>query len=287
MTNNPEVEKWMSTLRALTLKDMASAEKHSGRLLKSIYENPYTGLGKIVEIYNQALDEANKGSEISRGYGESLCGGPSEHIPWAIYNTVGSVYHELDRKMKDLALEQLFKIFGYRRYDEVQESHTSGIREPLLLADIYIAEHLYWPGLDEGRRILEKYKDFQTLRRELIDDQGLFFHSGMKEDSLQIVSEATPELKMRSVNSDFVVAYSLLRLDFCEFGEEYVKVAHPTFLDRTLHGIVAMRFGRAETEEDIKNGIKRLEELLPKSLHLFIEPMREEGGWVDYRQFDK
>lgn len=278
--SNSEVDNWVSQIRNESVTNLNVGMKYAEKLESLIRENPELGIRKIVKFYNNALDEAHDNSWMSRGYAEALTGGPSEGIPRAIYNAVGSVYPELDRDMKDLALEQIFKILDEFRYDIVQENHTSGIREPFLVSDISIVSSLYWPGLDEGRYILEKYQNFQDLRKDLIDKNGLFFHSGLKRDVKGLFDEWTPERKLNYVNSDFIVAYSLLRSDICDFGKEYIKVANPEFLDRTMQGIVALRFGYVEPE-DIEKGRKRLEELLPKPLHQRIEPLRIRGGWVD------
>jgi hypothetical protein len=262
---------------------------YADKLVELLRKNPAEGIRKIRPFYGEALDKSYEGKEISRGYAEALTGGPFEAIPWAVYNAVGLVYPELNREMKDLALIELLKIFDRYRYDIVQLSHTAGIREPLLLSDISIAEPFYWPGLDEGKEILKEYHDFPILKTALIDDNGLFFHSGVNWDFKEIVDEGRDTLKIarhRAVNSDFVVAYSLLRSDFCDYGEDYIGIANSAFLDRTLRGIVAMRFSEAETEDDIKKGKERLHQLLPKSLHERIEPMRLEDGWTSRKKFE-
>lgn len=147
--------------------------------------------------------------------------------------------------------------------------HTTGIIEPLLLADIGIARPLYWPGLEEAEMVLKKYSNFFDLQKELIEEDGLF--------------------NPRKVVSDFLMACSLLRSDFCDFGEDYAKTANSQFLERALRGIVWLRFGMKDgnTTEGIEKGNKRLRELLPKSLHERIEPLRQEGGWVDYKKFNR
>lgn len=286
-----EVKKAMLGFKGEITGDLIVGSVYADKLERLIREKPTAALRNVTEIYNKALDDAyafsNASKEgMSRSYAEAMTGGPAEIVPWAIYNAIGSVYSELDREKKDLALQQLLEIFDKNRYDIVQEVHTAGIREPLLLSDIKIAEPFYWPGMNEGKKVLEKYPDFSSLKEALIDENGLFFHSGLKWDLKHIVDVGKPELSRREgVHSDFIVAYSLLRKGFCGYGEEYAKLANPAFLDRTMQGIVAMRFGRVETENEIEKGKARLIELLPKQLHERIEPLRRKGGWVDYRKF--
>lgn len=92
-------------------------------------------------------------------------------------------------------------------------------------------------------------------------------------------------LIQKKVKSDFLVAYSLLRSDFCDFGEQYVGTANPLFLERTIKGIVALRFGVAKRQKDVDKGIERLKELLPGSIHYKIDPIRKEAGWADPNNF--
>jgi hypothetical protein len=280
------VDEWDSNLRNKTGTKLNVAMIYSRELENLIRKSPESGIRKIVETYEQALDDAHDDTEISRGYLEALVGGPSEEIPCAIYNAVGSVYPELDREMKDRALEKIFEILDDFRYDIVQETHTSGIREPLLVSDISIVSPLYWPGLDEGKHILKKYQNFQDLKKDLIDENGLFFHSSLKTDTKQLIDEWIPEEKLNFVRSDFVIAYSLLRSDRSNFGEEYTIVADSHFLDRTMQAIVALRFGWLEPT-DIEKGRRRLEEILPRPLHQKIEPLRIRRDWVDPKKIHR
>lgn len=90
------------------------------------------------------------------------------------------------------------------------------------------------------------------------------------------------------VVSDFVVANSLLRSDFCSFGEDYLLFANKEFINRVVKGIVAFRFGTRWGDKvwwDAEEGTKRLKELLPESLHDRIEPLRLEADWADQSNF--
>ena len=129
------------------------------------------------------------------------------------------------------------------------------------------------------------YQNFEELRKNLIDNEGLFFHPGLKEDGRQLFKGWTPEKKLGGVNSDFVVAFSLLRSDICDYGKDYIRIADPNFLNRTMQGIIGMRFSNAETKEDIKVGKTRLKKLLPDPLHGRIDYLRKMAEWVDPKKF--
>jgi len=197
---------------------------------------------------------------------DALAGGPHEGVTWPLYNAVGAAYPSFTRDQRDAALRQLLNIFDGINYAYVQGEwgvgHTTGIHEPLLLADITLARPLYWPGLDEGKIKLQSHTSFDSFANTYLDENG----------------------SLKGVNSAFVVSYSLLRSDFCSFGERYAAVANPAFLNQTMKGIVAMRFGRP-SKEDWEASAERLKKLLPASLHDRIEPLRQEADWTDYKKF--
>ena len=87
------------------------------------------------------------------------------------------------------------------------------------------------------------------------------------------------------VRSDFCVAYAALRSNTSPFGAEYVRTCNPEFLDRVVGGIVALRFGRAKDDSDVKEGNSRLKELLPNSLHDLVKQKYEQKGWADPAKF--
>ena len=276
------------------------AEDYSEKFSQLLWENPKKALDEFFNIYDEALNKSYtnpKTGENSRFFIEATCGGPHEAIPSALYNSVGTIYPILDRETKNYALKNILGILDSIRSDYVQISHTSCIHEPLLLSDIAIARPIYWPGLDEGKFLINKSKIFPDFKVEFMDDQGFF--------------------KKNKVNSDFIVGYSLLRSDFCNWGEDYINIANPNFLDRTLKGIVSMRFShffslKNLSEEEIEginkeaedsnfysnikdkfngsldlgisNGEKRLKELLPSSLHSKVKELILERDWVDFKR---
>ena len=51
-------------------------------------------------------------------------------------------------------------------------------------------------------------------------------------------------------------------------------------------GIFSLIIGLFTKPEDIEKGTKRLHEILPKCVHDRIEPLRQEGDWVDFLKFN-
>jgi hypothetical protein len=204
---------------------------------------------------------------------DSLAGGPHEGVTWPLYNAVGNAYPNMTREQRDAALKQLIGIWDGINYGYVNGArgvgHTTGIHEPLLVADIGIVRRIYWPGLEESHWILKGHDTFKSFADAYLDENGMF--------------------KPGTVDSNFVIAYAVLRTDKTNYGEEYAAHANPEFLNRVIKGIVAVRFGGESSDEgesaDIERGMKRLRELLPKSLHERIEPLRQEADWADYRKF--
>lgn len=268
---------------------------------QEIWDNPKKALDNFFISYNQALDKAYTNQETGENFRclvEMMTGGPHEAIPSALYNSVGIIYPFLDREMKNYALEKILGILDQQNNRIIQISHTPYIRDPLLLSDISIARSSYWPGLDEGERLIKKKSIFLDFKSEFIDEKGIF--------------------NKENIDSDFIVGYSLLRKDICDWGEEYIKVVNKSFLDRVLKGIVGMRFAhlfsiKNLSDEEIEginekagnpnfyNSIReklnknlnteilnrknRLQELLPVSLHSEIEKKFKEQDWADYKLF--
>jgi hypothetical protein len=265
-----------------------SARAWSNSLLTALKKDPNEGIKLIFRSYGQAVEDVyGKDPNVSSGYILAMAGGPHEAIPRSIANSVGAVYPYLTRDQKDLALQQLLNIFDRQNWIQVQRipGYTPGIREPTLLADIAIARPIYWPGLDHQNQKLVtgsvkvdgddspvrgkgKFKTFREFRDACIDNDGIF--------------------KSETVESDFIIAYSILRSDFSDWGDEYCLAADQEFLDRVMRGIVAMRFAPRRFDKsprDIEQGTKRLEELLPRFLHNKVEPIRLQADWADVKKF--
>lgn len=196
---------------------------------------------------------------------ERVQGIGDDFIPdYSLYNVIGSIYPLLNRNQRDDVVRVHLNQFDRLNYSAVNLNHTPNIREPMLLADITIARPLYWPGLEDEKAIWEGKNNFTELEKEIMVENGLF--------------------DPNKVKSDFLVAYAIMRKDFTQFGEDYVKVANQDFLNRVIKGIVALRFARAK-EEEIEDNKNRLYELLPKAIHDRIEPLRQERDWIYSEQF--
>lgn len=268
-----EIKKLKAAIEGAFSVHDAAAAIHIEPFAQLILDNPDEAIEMIGKIYNKALDDAYTDEKDGncRAFIEAIAGGPCETIPWAMYNAIGAVYPFLERPQKNKALGKILNILDSRNYGEVNGArgmgHTPGIREPTLLSDITIARPFYWPGLHDEEYLWKDKIIFSDLQKEIIDDDGIF--------------------RKNKVNSDFLVAYALLRSDFSSFGEDYVKVANSDFLDRTLQGIVALRFAkrRKDIDPSVENGTRRLKQLLPSSLHNRIEPIRQKADWADYSLF--
>jgi len=172
-----------------------------------------------------------------------------------VYNTVGAIYPSLSREYKDKVIKAHLTVFDDLDYTRVNTNHTPYIRDPQLLADIDIVSPIYWPGLLNEEKLWREETSFKRLQKKIIDKNGLF----NKEE----------------VRSDFLVAYGLIKLT--KFGNEYVTVANPQFLDRVIKGIVSLKFARKTTDQEIDEGINKLYELLPKVVHKKIRPLMQEA----------
>jgi hypothetical protein len=268
-----DIKKLTAAIEGAFAVHEASAMIHVEPFAKLLMDNPDEAIEQIGRVYNRALDDAYTDEKEGnvRAFVEAIAGGPCETIPWALYNAIGAVYPFLERPQKDKALGKIFGILDRRNWAEVNgergAGHTTGIREPLLLSDIAVARDIYWPGLHDQEYLWKGKTSFKELQLEIMTNDGLF--------------------RKDKVRSDFLVGYALLRSDFSNFGEDYLRAADPEFLDRTLRGIVALRFAqrRGDYVPDVATGTERLKALLPRSVHDRIEPLRLEGGWVDYKKF--
>jgi hypothetical protein len=270
--NEDRLKRVMNALDGLVAVHEASAMIHVEPLAQLFLDNPNGAIEQIIRAYNNALNDAYTDEKDGnmRRFVEATAGGPCETIPWALYNTVGAVYPFLERSQKNKALAAVLSILDKVNYLEVNGEigigHTTGIREPLLLSDIKITRDYYWPGLHDEEKLWRDHSNFFILQQEIMDQDGMF--------------------RKDKVRSDFLVAYALLRKDFCSFGEDYANAANPEFLERVLQGIVALRFSRADTSDKVHEGRERLLELLPPSVHHHIEPIRQKADWADYKLFE-
>lgn len=286
--NDFNVEKVMKELGRICFGYEIAALEHIEPLAQLLLDNPREGIQQIRSSYKKGVDAAY-GKNLAMV--NALCGGPAESLTWPLYNAVGAAYPYMDREQKDDALWQLFAILDKQNTAIITGDrgvgHTTGIREPLLITDISNVRP-YWPGLGEGKWIIKQFENFSDLQSKLIDENGMF-----KPKSSAHAIGGGPS----GVNSDFVVAYALLRKKYSDFGEYYMEVANPAFLERVIKGIITLNFGYIQSEKYLRHEGKeksekhiakrraRLIELLPESIHHKIEPLRQEADWADPDKF--
>ncbi len=231
--------------------------------------------GSLFEGFSQAQDIMRLVKEATH---ESVIGIGDDYIPnTKLYNALGCIYPFLSRENKDKALHAYLTQFNGINYMRVQNNHTPYIREPLVLADIWIINPLYWPGLEESSAQVKGGENFTTFQEKYMLPTGLF--------------------NPQKTQNDFLLAYAALRSDKSTFGREYALAAKPSFLERVVKGIVAMRFGRfnydAQRPElageyaDQHDLLERLHTLLPVELHPQIEIHRSEGDGADPERFHR
>lgn len=244
--------------------------------------DPRQFIKQFFDIYNKSLDSAytDKNGVNQRSFVQAIAGGPFESIPWALYNVIGEIYPYLDREVKDEALGQILRCLDRLNYTDVNglrgTGHTTGIREPLLLADICILRWLYFPGIEEGQWLQSKYDNFFDFQKDLMDEEGCFIHKPVGHDMNEDPG----------VNSDFMVAYSLITPEHSKWGEQYIKSTNPQFLERVVRGVVWTFFGDVLDDNELyQKRMNEIKKALYPVLHDRIEPIVEERGWVDKRKF--
>jgi len=178
---------------------------------------------------------------------------PSKNV--CLYNSVGAIYPYLNNQQKKEVVEVHLKRFKIIEQSHVNHNHMRFIREPLLLADICAAsKSYYWPGFDNESDLWEDEKNFSYLEKEIMEN-GLF--------------------KTKKVKSDFLVAYGLLCADLSKFGEDYIKIVQPEFLDRVLEGIVTITVDGIRNKRHVAKEMAALRKRLPKSTHEKLEEFKK------------
>ncbi len=223
-------------------------------------KDPDRAIGMIFEKYHDSLEKAYGKNE----WITAIAGGPYEAIPIELWNAVGSVYPLLNRNQKNHALRQVLGVLDKENYF-CSQGQVEGIREPQLVSDICVTRRLYWPGLSEGKSLIEKYNTFSSLKKAVIDESGMFDRD--------------------AVSSDFLVAVALLHPEICDFGEDYVLVANPIFLNRTLGAITAKFFAGVTDPQKIEKSYANVKKWTPKSVHDRINAFVERRDWANPKDF--
>ncbi|MAE49681.1 hypothetical protein CMI48_02520 [Candidatus Pacearchaeota archaeon] len=175
------------------------------------------------------------------------------------------MYPELSREQRDLALGACLSQLDGVSAALVKMGHTPCICEPLLQADIFVARRgLYWPGVGEGKLLVERYETFEDLLGGSMNREGVFL----------------PEV----VDSDLLAACGLLLHEYSPYADAYAEAAHPRFLARVAQGIAAMNFAQIN-EGNVAEGIDRVCGELPAALHEPVRNYAERKDWVDLGRF--
>ena len=144
---------------------------------QQIKTEPALALPLTSKVYDQVVRADQPDAFVGK-----IAGGPMGGVVWPIYNAIGEQYPSYDRETKDLALRSLLVVFDSLNKAEVDGSrgdgHTTGIREPLLLSDIGIVALRYWPGMDEGKSLVKKFKTFSDLEKEEVFHVKINNHQG-------------------------------------------------------------------------------------------------------------
>lgn len=177
-----------------------------------------------------------------------------------LYNTLGAIYPSLTRAEKDEALGALLHLLD-NMTNNVAQVYSSYIREPLLLADLRLVRNEYWPGIDEGKKIIKKHDDnYLSIRQEILAENRLF--------------------RNEKVSSDFCVAYALLRSDTSSNGQAFCGALEPSFMIRAVNGIVNLHFGfdKMTHNEQVEN-YAHLKKIMPNTACNLIDEFYKEANW--------
>lgn len=245
----------------------AVAEEYSRDLENALIQSD-SALDVIYDVFEEALDQAE-------GEGSHYLSAPYEEVPRAMMNAVGSVYPHLGREDRERAVGKILEFLDGKNYAYVNGAagpgYTTGIDDPLLLSDISIVRPFYWPGLEEGEQIVNQYSGGERLEQ----DEN---YEKLREDILDEKARVTGD-----VDSEFLVAYTLLRDDYSDFAQDFAQYLDSEFLNRTLRGITALRFGLFADNE--AEGIQRIEDILPEILHEDVRGLKDDEFWIDPDRF--
>lgn len=272
------VEHLMRGIDEIFQKQGIAIDVFVGDLERRLKTDPRAAVKTLRSTFYHTLEEAHdkEATGIDRSYANAMTGGPHEGVPRAWMNAVGAVYPLLPRDVRGEALAEIVGVLDHYRWNVVQTLYMPGVRDPQLVADIGIVRPLYWPGLDhQNQKLLAEFETFEQFRKTAMNAEGLF--------------------NPRVVESDAIVGTTILRSDMCKWGEEFVQATHPELTDRLTRGIVTWRFSPRPRREysdqsdcfwsDPAKGTARLKELLPRSLHDRIEPLRLQADWPDVTKF--
>ncbi len=233
-----------------TLSRLCAALGQAGILERADKPDLQDGISRADKII-----EAVRNIEVERVQGIG-----DDFIPnTRLYNALGTIYPYLTREKKDQAVRAYLNQFDKVNYFYTQLNHTSKIKEPLALADILAVRWAYFPGLDDEISKISKTPDYPHFESKFMTKEGLF--------------------KPNKVESDFLMAYACLRNDTWSFSQQYVKEAHPFFLQRVIQGLTSIYFAGAKTQEDETNMFSELSDILPREAHPSMHLYEAQKDW--------
>lgn len=249
--NNETVRKTVEKVGEAFTDIKTMARQPLKYLSMEIRDRPEIALDRIDDIVQRRK---------RREYGENealvdaFAGGPNEGVIEPVLNAIGENYPNFPTNRKLAYLRKVLGILDHFNYEDVQ-AHMENLREPILFGDIVTARRIYWPGLYEGKRILDSiykrrkspdapFKNFEELCDKIIDENGLF--------------------KPKKIDSDFIVAVFFI---ISKYGDEYSRIANQTFLTRVTYAYAQKHLGHTEKDsKERKEETKKLEKVMPKSL---------------------
>lgn len=192
----------------LTLMAASVKEHHQEMFQELALDNPPEAVKRFPEFLERILDEGNG------FFSGKMCGGPYPPATIPLFNTIGGLYPELPKELREIALKKVMNFLNQQNYILSQE-YVEGIHEPWLCADIVAdSRFLYWPG----------YKQYSDRL------QGKVVWSDLKGD---IIGTDEKGSKFLDVQSDFWFAYTVGRASTSEHIRKALTQEFPDLVERT------------------------------------------------------
>ncbi len=223
-----EVEKLFSHI---TMMGSVIKEHHQEVFGELALDHPEEAVKRFPEFLEKILKEGNG------FFSGKMCGGPYPPATIPLFNTIGGIYPELPKELREMALKKVMNFLNGQRYDLSQE-YVEGIHEPWLCGDIIAdSRFLYWPGYKEYSDRLSGKVVWSDLEGDLIgrDEKGN---------------------KFLNVKSDFWFAYTVGRADTSEHIRKSMAEYFPELVDRTKDAcaaIIAIESAGPVAKKETKN----------------------------------
>lgn len=199
----------------MTLMHIAVKEHHQEVLEEMAMDHPEEAVKRFPGFLERILDEGNG------FFSGKMCGGPYPPATIPLFNTIGSIYPELPKELREIALKKVTNFLNQQNYIFSQE-YVEGIHEPWLCADIVAdSRFLYWPGYKEYLDRLNGKIIWGDLDGDIIIDD--------KEGN-----------KFLNVKSDFWFAYTVGRASTSEHIRQSLAEAFPELVERTKDAIATI-----------------------------------------------